>query len=141
MIGYLLALLGAGGLAGALYFIGPAAMLAMGRAALASAGRWLTSRSLIELACIALAIFAGIQTLRLSDAQSDVRKWKANAEKAHSELRRISTVKNDQRNETERNIGKAHEKIREVQVIKERILKAPNPPGCATPPEVLQADL
>lgn len=86
-----------------------------------------------------LAILGLLLALGVVDRRAD--KWEAHAGKLSAELQRISTAKNEQSRETQRNIDKGRERIVYVDRVAGEIEKAPLPGNCATPPQVLQADL
>lgn len=79
---------------------------------------WLSRRSIAELACIALAILAIVQTMRLADARHDEAAWKRNAE-AQAKGRREdrAAYENAQRLASEKN--KAH--VQRIEAEQERI--------------------
>jgi hypothetical protein len=86
----LLGMVGAGGIGAALLGYGPA-MLLIARGVV----RWLSERSLAELACIALALALAVQTVRLHHAQGVLAKARSalKAEKAGRAADRASYVK------------------------------------------------
>lgn len=60
---------------------------------------------------------------------------------ARAELKRISSAKNEQREETGKRIEEADNGIREADRRAREIEDAPTQPDCRTPPEIMGADL
>jgi biopolymer transport protein ExbB/TolQ len=86
-----------------------------------------------------VAILLLLLALGVVDRRAD--KWEAQSLKLSAELKRISTEKNEQRTETERNIAEAEKGRKGAETIAKRIEAAPLPGQCATPREILSADL
>jgi biopolymer transport protein ExbB/TolQ len=86
-----------------------------------------------------VAILLLLLALGVVDRRAD--KWEAQSLKLSAELKRISTEKNEQRTETERNIVSAEKGRKGAETIAKRIEAAPLPGQCATPREILSADL
>jgi hypothetical protein len=104
-------------------------------------GAWLGSLNIWQLACIGLALFAGIQTLRLGAEQRHSAKVENQLGKAVAELKRISSIKAEQRISTREKIKVVLQKQAEANHEAEKIEHAPLPGQCRTPKEVLDADI
>jgi hypothetical protein len=92
---------------------------------------------LVGLALLVLAI--GVQTIRLSGAERRADRAEFHLREARAELQRISSAKDEQSRETERNISKARDNEAEAGRVAERIRNAPLEPGaCKTPREILE---
>src|SRR5687767_8261642 len=94
----------------------------------------------LALVGILVALLA-VQSIRLAHRGNQLERAKINLNEARAELKRISTAKDEQREETGQNIGQAERRNRDADKIAERIEGAPLPGNCATPPEILGADL
>ena len=91
-----------------------------------------------QLACLALAIIAVLQTYRHRDARSDADKW----EKTYHAYRASqAAAAKEQKETTARNIIVYRDRMVEGGKVAERIERAPTPEGCKTAPEILGADL
>lgn len=119
----------------------PPALLLGGKRLLLAAFAWLSSLNLWQLLCLALAGFALLFYLQRNDARSDAGKYKKQRDYYVAELKRISTAKNVQRDETARNIAKAKDRIVIVERDAKRIEAAPLPGNCRTPDAIMGADL
>jgi biopolymer transport protein ExbB/TolQ len=86
-----------------------------------------------------VAILLLLLALGVVDRRAD--KWEAQSLKLSAELKRISTEKNEQRTETDENIAEAEKGRKGAETIAKRIEAAPLPGQCATPREILSADL
>jgi hypothetical protein len=104
-------------------------------------GAWLTSLSFWQLACIGLALFAGVQTLRLGAEQRHAHKVEAQLSKAVEKLNAISSKRDQQKRETGERIATIKKQIRHADDQAKVIEQAPLPGNCKTPPEVMGADL
>jgi biopolymer transport protein ExbB/TolQ len=91
----------------------------------------------IGLLCLLLAV----QTVRLGHRTNQLEREKINSNELRAELKAISTRKNEQKAETEKRVEQADKGNREADRQAERIEKAPLPGNCATPPEILGADI
>jgi hypothetical protein len=94
---------------------------------------------LVGLALLVLAI--GVQTIRLSGAERRADRAEFHLREARAELQRISTAKNQQSDETARNIGKAKKGQKGAETIARRIEAAPLPGNCTTPREIMELDI
>ena len=102
---------------------------------------WLSKRSLIELACIALALCLVVQTFRQMDAAHDRDAWQRNAKSCADARKADSTARNEQKAETSKRIEGVKEKIRHADDRAKVIEAAPLPGNCKSPEEVLDADI
>jgi hypothetical protein len=92
---------------------------------------------LVGIALLVLAI--GVQTIRLSGAERRADRAEFHLREARAELQRISSAKNEQRVETDRNISKARDNEAEAGRLAERIRNAPIERGaCKTPDIIMQ---
>ncbi len=121
--------------------LGIASFLLGGKRLLLAAFGWLRSLSWSQLLCLALAGLALLFYLQRNDARSDGVKYKRQRDYYVSELKRISTAKNVQQAETDRNIVKAKDRIVIVERDAKRVEQARLPGGCRSPQAVLDADL
>jgi hypothetical protein len=64
---------------------------------------------------------------------SQIHKWHLHSEALSAKLEAISTERDTQRKVTSGNIKAAEDKVKAVQPVKERIIKAPNPSNCSSP--------
>lgn len=119
----------------------PIALLLGGKRLLLAAFGWLRSLSWSQLLCLALAGLALLFYLQRNDARSDAGKYKRQRDYYVSELKRISTAKNEQQAETAKNIAKAKDRIVIVERDAKRIEAAPLPGNCRTPDAIMGADL
>jgi hypothetical protein len=94
---------------------------------------------LAALGLVALAL--AVQTVRLGHAHNKIERREIDIRELRGELERISTERNEQAGTTKRNIERAEDERRKVEDIAKRIEAAPLPGNCATPPEILGADL
>ena len=91
-----------------------------------------------QLACLALAILAVLQTYRHRDARSDAERW----EKTYHAYRASqAAAAKAQKETTARNIIVYRDRIVEGGKVAERIEQSPTEPNCRTPPSILGADL
>jgi hypothetical protein len=104
-------------------------------------GAWLTSLSFWQLACIGLALFAGVQTLRLGAEQRHAHKVEAQLSKAVEKLNAISSKRDQQKRETSERIKVVTRTIHDAEGRAKVVEQAPLPGDCKTPPQVMQADL
>jgi glycerol-3-phosphate acyltransferase PlsY len=131
LLPWFLGALGAGGVGiggGSLLFGWPAVL-----AFLATLWKWLTHRTTWQLVSMALACAFVAQRLSLVSEKRHSEKLQTQVTNLSVQLQRISEARNTQRVRTGDNIKSAKQKINEVQVVKEHIIKAPNPSNCATP--------
>lgn len=84
--------------------------------------------------CVTLYVLKGIEQRRSAKLQVRVNELVG-------ELQRISTAKDEQRAETERNIAEGGNGRKRAETIARRIEAAPTVGGCKTPPEIMGADL
>jgi hypothetical protein len=94
-----------------------------------------------QLGCIALALFAGVQTLRLAAETRHSHKVEAQLAKSLGELKRITSAKDTQRTITKTNIVTVTKTIHDADGRAKVVEAAPLPGNCRTPKEVLSADL
>lgn len=104
-------------------------------------GAWLGSLNIWQLACIGLALFAGVQTLRVSAEQRHSAKVEAQLSKAVEKLNAISSKRDEQKRETGERIKVVTRTIHDAERRAEKVENAPLPGNCKTPSEVLQADI
>jgi hypothetical protein len=102
---------------------------------------WLSKRSLAELASLALALVCVVEFIALKAEKRHSSKLQAQIVKLDAQLRAITTAKNEQKQVTKGNIVKAEEGRKKADVVAKRIEQAPLPGNCATPKEILEADL
>jgi hypothetical protein len=135
-------ILGALGLTGG--GIGIAALLGGGPAMLMAAKwllGWLKHATFLQVACIALALFAGIQTLRVSAEKRHSAKVEQQLARSIAELNRLTSAKNTQRTITKTNIVTVTKRIHDAEERAKIVETAPLPGNCKTPPEIMGADL
>jgi hypothetical protein len=89
------------------------------------------------LLCLALAV----QTVRLGAAQNRIERERIANNELRAELKRISTVKNEQVERTKETIRYVERIRKEADGVAEKIEAAPLPGQCATPVAVMEADL
>jgi hypothetical protein len=94
-----------------------------------------------QIAIIALALFAGIQTLRVSAEKRHSAKVEQQLAKSVTELNRLTSAKNQQHTITKTNIVTVTKRIHDAEGRAKIVETAPLPGRCQTPPEVLGADL
>lgn len=91
-----------------------------------------------QLACLALAAIAVLQTYRHRDARADAAKW----EKTYHAYRASQAAAAEQQKQaTARNIIVYRDRIVEGGKVAERIENAPTEQGCKTPSAIMGADL
>jgi hypothetical protein len=104
-------------------------------------GGWLSGLKFWQIVCLGLALFAGLQTIRVSAEKRHSAKVEAQLQKAVAELQRISAKKNEQKVITTERIKVVKDQIRHADERAKIIEQAPLPGQCRTPPEILSADL
>lgn len=102
---------------------------------------WLSRLSFAQVALLVLALFAGLQTIRVSAEKRHSAKLQTQIEKVSAELKRISAAKNEQKIITRDRIVIAERKAKDADGVAKKIEAAPLPGQCRSPSEVLQADL
>jgi hypothetical protein len=91
----------------------------------------------LGLLCLALAV----QTVRLGHAKNQIERREIDIRELRGELERLSAAKNKQAETTDRNIRESEKRIQISDKVAREIEAAPLPGNCATPPEILGADL
>jgi hypothetical protein len=104
-------------------------------------GAWLTSLSFWQIVSLGLALFAGVQTLRLGAEQRHAHKVEAQLSKAVEKLNAISSKRDEQKRETGERIKVVTRTIHDAEGRAEKVEKAPLPGQCRSPKEVLDADI
>jgi hypothetical protein len=104
-------------------------------------GTFLGSLNVWQLLCIGLALFAGLQTIRLHAEQRHATKVEAQLSKVVEKLNAISSKRDQQKQETAGRIKVVTRTIHDAEGRAEKVEKAPLPGLCKTPSEVLSADL
>lgn len=100
--------------------------------------RFLSGLSFWQLACLALAILAVLQTYRAKDARSDAERW----EKTYHGYRASQAAAAEQQKQTTAtNIVKTRDRIVHIEGPARIVETAPLPGQCKTPDAVLQGDL
>jgi hypothetical protein len=94
-----------------------------------------------QIAIIALALFAGIQTLRVSAEKRHSAKVEQQLAKSVAELNRLTSAKNTQHTITKTNIVTVTKRIHDAEGRAKIVETAPLPGQCRTPPEIMGADL
>jgi hypothetical protein len=94
-----------------------------------------------QIAIIALALFAGIQTIRVSAEKRHSAKVEQQLVKSVAELNRITSTKNTQHTITKTNIVTVTKRIHDAEGRAKIVETAPLPGNCKTPDAVRQADL
>jgi hypothetical protein len=89
------------------------------------------------LLCLALAV----QTVRLGHRSNQLEREKIANNELRAELKRISTVKNEQVERTKETIRYVERIRKEADGVADKIEQAPLPGNCRTPDAVLGADL
>ena len=92
---------------------------------------------LFALLLLALAI----QTVRLGHRANQLEAERVNLREVRAELKAISDKRNEQKRETEKRIEQADKGNRDADQRAREIEEAPLPGDCATPPQVMGADL
>jgi uncharacterized membrane protein len=94
-----------------------------------------------QIAIIALALFAGIQTLRVSAEKRHSAKVEQQLAKSITELNRLTSAKNQQHTITKTNIVTVTKRIHDAEGRAKIVETAPLPGQCRTPQEVRDADI
>lgn len=94
----------------------------------------------LALVGILVALLA-IQSIRLGHRSNQLERVKINLNEARAELKRISTKRNEQAERSGENIKKAETIRDKAESEAEKIEQAPLPGNCASPREILEADL
>ena len=102
---------------------------------------WLPLVLLIALAQTVRIEGFGIWPLRIHGLADKYHGALAKLNEARAELDRISQKRDNQRAETDRNISKAVNHRIQADKVAERIEAAPLPGNCATPSEIMSAEL
>ena len=102
---------------------------------------WLSHRSVLELAFMAMVAVAAIQTIRVGAEQRHSAKVERQLSKTVAQLQAISSKRNEQRQVTTERIRVVTRTIRDADGKAKAIEQAPLPGNCKTPREVLRADL
>lgn len=89
----------------------------------------------------AVAIVIAVLVMLWKGEQRHSAKLQGQVVKLSSELQRISTKRNEQKEVTTQTIEKVVVEYREAEKRAERIEAAPLPGNCATPREIMGADL
>ena len=108
---------------------------------LGKVGKWLMGRSVWQLLCLALLAYVIVLKFEVADARHDRDSYKGQRDRLQAELDRISTRKNEQKSVTSGNIAKAREDQKRAEDKAREVESAPLPGNCATPQEVLRADI
>lgn len=95
---------------------------------------WANLNTLCAAIIVGLLVFIGIQKIELLTCRLHSKDYQ-------SQLEKLSTVKNEQGQTTDRKLGETRIIIRDSGKQAERIEKAPTAPNCKTPPEIMGADL
>lgn len=95
---------------------------------------WLKTLNIWQLLCIALALFAGFQTLRVSAEQRHSGKLQA-------QLSKLAEASKQKQTEVREVIKQGKDRIVVVRKEAERIESAPLEGDCKTPKAVLEADV
>jgi hypothetical protein len=100
-------------------------------------------RSHWKLAVLAILLgIIAVQTIRVGNQARRADRAEFHLREARAELVRISTAKDEQSRETDRNISKARDNEAEAGRVAERIRNAPIEPGaCKTPVEIMRAEI
>jgi hypothetical protein len=91
----------------------------------------------LGLLCLLLAV----QTVRLGHRTNQLERAKINLNEARAELKRISTVKNEQVERTKETIRYVERIRKEADGVAEKIEAAPLPGNCTTPDAIMGADI
>ena len=94
---------------------------------------------LIGLGLLLMAL--AVQSVRLGNAKNEVERVKIANNELRAELKAISDAKNEQKAETSKRIEQSEKQRHISDKIARRIEAAPTAPNCATPPEIMGADL
>jgi hypothetical protein len=104
--------------------------------------RWLSKRSLAELACIALALALAVQTVRLHHAHGELAQTKTDLKGARDQIKAISTARDNQKAVTTKAVEHVKERVRQADDRAKVVEQAPLNGKCETPKEILRsADL
>lgn len=99
---------------------------------------------LLAAILLAISVYQAVQIhgfLWFDGLKDDLEECERDKNEIAGELLRISTEKNEQREETGRNIKEAETIRDKADGEARKIEQAPTAPNCATPPEILGADL
>lgn len=88
-----------------------------------------------------MALLLAVQTVRLSAAHNKIERREIDIRELRGELERISTKKNEQAKRSGENIKKAETIRGDAEERARKIEAAPTAPNCATPREIMGADL
>jgi hypothetical protein len=119
----------------------PALALIALRRWLSSALSFLGKLNGYQIAIIALALFAGIQTIRVSAEKRHSAKVEQQLAKSVAELNRLTTAKDTQHSITKTNIVTVTKRIHDAEGRAKIVETAPLPGECRTPQEVRDADI
>lgn len=89
----------------------------------------------------ALCLLLAVQTVRLQSAKNTIERREIDIRELRGELERISSKKNEQAETTGRNIRESEKRIQTSDKVAREIEAAPTAPNCATPREIMGADL
>ena len=123
-------------------------MLGVGKSAMGAVFAWLSRRSLAEIACIALGLVCIVCVLRANhwkhvatERQAALANCEKRSQTLKNDLDRISSVKNDQKVQTQTRIVSVTKTIHEADKQAQKVENAPPAPNCKTNKEVMGADL
>lgn len=102
---------------------------------------WLSHRSVLELAFMAMVAVAAIQTIRVGAEQRHSAKVERQLSKTVAQLQAISSKRNEQKAETQERIKVVTRTIHDADGKAKVIEQAPLPGQCRTPQQVLDADI
>jgi hypothetical protein len=111
--------------------------MGVGKAALA----WLSRRSLVEMACLALGLICFVQFTALRMEKRHSAKVEAQLVKCEQARKAMSDARNVQKAETRERIKVVTRTIKESDDKAKAIETAPLPGNCKTPKEILDADI
>jgi hypothetical protein len=116
-------------------------LLGYGNAVVKAIFTWLSHRSLWQLVSMALCAALMVQHFALKAEQRHSAKVEQQLIKANAELKRISSARNEQKQETAERIKVVTRTIHDADERAKAVETAPLKSECKTPDAVLQADL
>jgi hypothetical protein len=112
-------------------------MLGFGKAVV----RWLSKRSLAELACIALALVCVFEFVALKAEKRHSARLQTQVTKLSAQLKAISTARDNQKAVTAKTVEHVKERVRQADDRAKVVEQAPLNGKCETPKEILNADI
>jgi hypothetical protein len=102
--------------------------------------RWLSKRSLAELACIALALVCVFEFVALKAEKRHSARLQTQVTKLSAQLKAISTARDNQKAVTAKTVEHVKERVKQADDRAKVVEQAPLVGGCKTPKEILQSE-